>query len=263
MSTTPVHLAQSGQNVPDTNAETIPWTGPNLICTDDSSYASITAFAATSHGLKALNPGFVLPNGAIIDGIEVTVSLQLTADSVSVQLVKAGILVGSPISLTPSGSSEVLTFGGDANLFGTTWSELDLESQSFGCVLTATAEGVLSGTVNYIGFKPYFTVNNTITAALTTPAAGMSAAGTFTIPNRTASSAVQTRPATLAAAVTARGPLTTASAALLVGPITIAATAETTLPQYTGTSNVTIGSVYLVTIPGRNHLLTAAVAASL
>ena len=89
--------------------------------------------------------GFAIPADATIDGITVVINRVSggTAPDVLdniVSLVKDGVIIGdnkaSAVSWPPS-QFATATYGGDADLWGTTWTPADINATAFGVVLSA------------------------------------------------------------------------------------------------------------------------------
>lgn len=97
----------------------------------------------TSFYLKALDFDFAVSTGNTVTGIAVKVTMKkatgTTAKDVLVKLVKAGSIVGNNNGTdTDRSTTETeYTFGGPADLWGTTWTDAQINATDFGCVLQA------------------------------------------------------------------------------------------------------------------------------
>lgn len=143
-------MATAGPNFPATAADDASigvrtWTNTGNIFAKDAAYASTTAaitFTNVSHYLKATNFGFSIPSGATINGITAVYTRcgsTGAANDQNVKLVKAGTIVGTSQPLAGSWSSSGImrddTLGGPSNLWGTTWTDTDINDTGFGIVM--------------------------------------------------------------------------------------------------------------------------------
>jgi hypothetical protein len=155
-------MASVGPNFPGTtatlanagtseNAEA--WVNPGNIVSDNASEAQITAATYDSPDISqilvASNFALAVPGGATIDGIIVEVDRRsIIANSgkdFRVQLAKGTTfanLVGSnlavPATIWPT-TTAVATYGGAANLWGTTWTQAEVTASSFAVMLSCQA----------------------------------------------------------------------------------------------------------------------------
>lgn len=155
-------MASSGPLYPGTVASTTNagtsenaenWVSTNNVKADDGAESTITVATFDSPDISSLlvcyNFGFAIPTDATIDGITVEIDRRNSAGAASdnrVQLGKGNAfanLVGTnkantaldwPASLT------VATYGGAADLWGTTWSPADLNSSTFAVFLSVQAD---------------------------------------------------------------------------------------------------------------------------
>ena len=122
------------------------WTNPGNLA-DPNSYATITgaAHGTTSQNDQATGFGFALPSGATIDGITVSFD-EIDGGSAEpaeqaqfiVQLLKAGTPVGTPKPINGKGTA-TLQAGNNVDLWGTTWSQSDINDANFGFEIAAVA----------------------------------------------------------------------------------------------------------------------------
>lgn len=133
------------------------FSNPTNVFTSNNSYAiaSATLFllVGKTDYLVATNFNFSIPTGVIICGIGVSVEKSATGINVlssvsdyKVSLVKNNVIVGnnyaSPALWT--GSDATTTYGGNGDLWGTTWAVSDITSGNFGVAFSAQLNGVLS-----------------------------------------------------------------------------------------------------------------------
>jgi hypothetical protein len=170
--------AGTGANV--TGVGTIDWADPGNITTVGSPYATATSVPSgggiTSY-LRGTNYGFSIPSGSTINGITVVIyrrSSGSTSPFISdyiVSLVKAGTITGENKAATgtdwPSGSFGTATYGGAAQLWGTTWSADQINASDFGVVLSATNPNtsvIRTATVDYMQITVTYTLPGTTTS---------------------------------------------------------------------------------------------------
>ncbi|MBK6929493.1 MAG: hypothetical protein IPH12_01015 [Saprospirales bacterium] len=171
--------AGAGTNV--TGVGTVAWTSPGNITTPGSPYAGMSvAGGATTNYLQGAIYGFSIPAGATINGITVVINRQSSGvvspflqDNI-VRLVKGGGITGSnyantgvnwPNNSTPGAGLATATYGGAADLWGTTWTPAEINATDFGVVLSAVnANGGLSrtATVDYMQITVTYTLNGSV-----------------------------------------------------------------------------------------------------
>lgn len=130
-----------------------PWINPNNAKASDntSTTVSITApvsspYIAESAYIKLSNFGNALPGTAVITGIAVFVEAKelkalAASGNIQLQLVKAGVPVGSSRSLQPTGTEEVLISGGPGDVWGVPWVVGDMNNAGFGVWLFSRVIG--------------------------------------------------------------------------------------------------------------------------
>lgn len=129
----------------DTSVGTQTWTNPSNAATQNTTYATTSINAQTSHYLLSSGCSFSLPSGSTINGITVKVRRDSSSsptgciDDSSVRLFKAGSAVGDNKAVgTPGGTCSIdqtdttITYGGTSDLWGTTWTEAEVEAAGFG-----------------------------------------------------------------------------------------------------------------------------------
>ena len=156
-------MATQGPNFPGTitslanagsseNAEA--WVNPSNAGADDGTTTSITASTYDTPDISQLlvcsNFNFAIPVDAVsVDGITVEIDRNNAAGSASdnrVQLAKGttfASLVGSNLADTATdwpAALAIATYGGSANLWGTTWTPAEVNASSFAVFLSVQAD---------------------------------------------------------------------------------------------------------------------------
>jgi len=159
------------------------WISPADSLTQNNVYADVTnskfGTPDVTERLDNTNFGFAIPADATIDGIEVSVDRYMDAGGATdyfIKLFKAGTLVGNNKStgaVWPASDTDTyVTYGGPTDLWGTTWTEADIENTNFGVALCAQATVVRTDVhVDHITITVYYTplaVNNTPTISSAT-----------------------------------------------------------------------------------------------
>jgi len=143
-------LAGAGAN--DGGAGTA-WTNPSNVA-DPTNYATITALAhgSKSQNVKATNFTYVtnVPLGSAIDGITVLFdeidagsAEPLEQSQFTVQMLKAGTPVGTPKTVNGLGTGTI-RLGNNADLWGTTWADVDPADTNFGFEIQAVTPTALN-----------------------------------------------------------------------------------------------------------------------
>ena len=140
----PYH-AGSGSNRTEIGTEA--WTDPGNITAPGAPYASVTLYHLHiySNYLQGSQYGFNIPADATITGIEVNINRMSESRNPNVvdnvvSLVKDGAIVGeNKADLVTAWPTELTlaTYGGDGDLWGTTWLASDINSPNFGVTLAA------------------------------------------------------------------------------------------------------------------------------
>lgn len=154
-------MATAGPNFPSaatnlsnagTSESAEAWVNPTNVFSDNATEAAITAATYDSPDISQLlvcsGFGFSIPAGATINGITVEIDRRSIIASSGVdnrvQLAKGTTfadLVGSnkaTATVWPS-SSAVATYGSAADLWGTTWSDSDINSSTFAVMVSTKA----------------------------------------------------------------------------------------------------------------------------
>ena len=96
-----------------------------------------------------MTSGFAVPDNATITGIEVSIErrasgmLQNVHDN-SLRVMKGGTMVGddkASASTWPT-TDEYATYGGDSDLWGTTWTPADINDSTFGMAHSVSLSGI-------------------------------------------------------------------------------------------------------------------------
>lgn len=135
----------AGTGVNQTGVGGTAWTNPGNIVSSNNTYASCTVPStggSTTNYIKGTNFGFSIPSGATIDGIIVEVERVDTNYNVTdstAKLVKADTIVGTNKALAGqwSNTEGVFTYGSSTDLWGTSWTDTDINATNFGFVLNA------------------------------------------------------------------------------------------------------------------------------
>ena len=154
------------------------WTDSDYIKVgDDDNYAyDDVATKANTAILLASNFGFSLPGGSIIDGIEAQIRrlslLHASAYDEKVRLLKAGSEIGSNYAITYTawdGSATTAgpypAAGGSTNLWGTTWTQAEIEASGFGVAIQAYNDAFTDNTarVYWVKIRVYYHVGDPAT----------------------------------------------------------------------------------------------------
>jgi hypothetical protein len=143
----------------------------NAKVSDDVRAGLVTTLAPGqySHWLWASNfGGSIVPSGATITGIKVEVERQNVADDVvdySARIVKGGAIAGAERRQGfdwAFGADAYVTYGGEADLWGTTWTVAEINSGTFGFALSAQnrdPSGYAVPYVDHIRLTVYYTLS--------------------------------------------------------------------------------------------------------
>ena len=153
---------------PGPGGSDVVWSNPSNTQSSDDSYATaLIDDNDESEYLKATGFGFSIPVNSVIDGIEVSVEKSaLQAGEISdyrVRLVKDGVTGSTDRADTSTewGTSDITTtYGNSTDLWGTTWSVLDVNSAATGVVFAAGHDnggGPDTARVDHITMTVYYT----------------------------------------------------------------------------------------------------------
>jgi len=167
-------MASSGPNnggtfANDATVGTIDWGNPGYAIASDDSRAGCNEGnpPGATHYLKATNFGFAIPAGAQIDGIKVEAEIKHSSANAaydnSIKLVKAGSYVGDNKARGSSvywpTSDTYVTWGGETDLWGTTWSVDEINNSGFGVGISGAFSPANSyGAIDHIRITVYYTV---------------------------------------------------------------------------------------------------------
>lgn len=129
----------------DNAVGTVAWSNPsNVALPDNSKATAILLLGQQSEYIEA--SGYQpIPADAIVDGIEIDVersaNLLSAGEDASVRLVKAGSIVGSNKAAAGAwpNADAVVTYGGPADLWGTTWTAAEINDALSGVAFSASA----------------------------------------------------------------------------------------------------------------------------
>lgn len=156
-----------GSAANDTTNSTLTWSGISNALSSDNFRASRTLNTGDtlSAYLKITSFGFSLPTGSTIDGIvsefEAQSSTANKSNWADIRLVKAGTVVGSNLSsgATLTASDVYYSFGSSTELWGTTWTEAEIESTGFGTAAAIGGPGTgNNGLIDHVRITVYYTL---------------------------------------------------------------------------------------------------------
>lgn len=133
------------------------WSGLSNTAADDGTNASATTVGQSKY-LTLVNFGFAITNGETIAGITVVIQAaeQNDADGSTldeVYLTKNGTATTGTNQLTPFSPTATMTnytVGGASNLWGTTWTEAEVEASTFGVMIKGTKAGTSNVLIDYV-----------------------------------------------------------------------------------------------------------------
>jgi subtilisin-like proprotein convertase family protein len=148
------------------------WSNLLNIYSSENNYATVTlqngGNSSTSYYLNAKKFGFTIPAGATINGIMVEIERQANGIGVSdarIQLLKTSGRVGNiPPSTAWPTIEAYQTFGGMSNLWGTTWTATEINSDDFGVQVAAvnSSGSILTANIDHIRITVSYTLTGTI-----------------------------------------------------------------------------------------------------
>lgn len=148
--------AETGPN-PGTGAATVstvgnPWGNPTAILSNGSTYATAANLLNGSDALQVTQFTFDLPDTVAVTGISVDLKGYSNSNvQVTLQLLKAGVPVGTSKTVTLLSSDETLTLGGPTDAWGGAFLFSDVNSEGFGVQITAVSTFSLAAAfLNYI-----------------------------------------------------------------------------------------------------------------
>ncbi len=125
---------------------TVAWSNPARAISNNNSFATATVDGTTSRYLRCTGYNFVIPTGATINGITVSVerrSNRITdggSKDAAMRVVKAGVIGATDRSTaTIYTTADVIeAHGGAADLWGDTWTPAQINAANFGAAFAAT-----------------------------------------------------------------------------------------------------------------------------
>jgi hypothetical protein len=148
-------MTTAGPNDPSSTSQSSSgkplWSNTGNVAGSNNSYAtaSLSGTFTATEDLRATNYGFSIPGTATIDGITLEIERKsttvsgTTARDSRVFLTKNGTAtVGSNKAMATAwpSSDTYATYGGAADLWGTTWTPSDINSSNFGVILAAIGD---------------------------------------------------------------------------------------------------------------------------
>lgn len=151
-------MSTAGPNAASTIADdasvgTVAWSNPSNAGTSNDSYATATSTTAATHYLNCQGFGFAIPAGATINGITMDVECKQSGNTVTdyhTILLKAGSPAGDDKKSGTAwpAADGVRTYGGAADLWGTTWTPAEVNAANFGCAIAATITNAVARTAS-------------------------------------------------------------------------------------------------------------------
>lgn len=151
----------------DSTLGAVAWTAAgNAQLSDDSYATSVLLLGQITNYLKATNFGFAIPNDATVTGITVNIerstnTLSSTQDN-SVKIVKGGVIAGNDKAVgTLWGTSDaVAVYGSATDTWGLSWVPSDINSSTFGVVISAVANLAGTSQIDFISIVVDYTGSN-------------------------------------------------------------------------------------------------------
>lgn len=151
---------------------TVAWLNPTRITANDGSFATALLTAATSDDLIGTGFGFGITGTDTINGILLEInykdSVAGRGNEANVRLLKAGTAAGTDKSTGASipTTAATVSYGGAADLWGTTWTPSDINNANFGAAFVAV--GALADTVSVDFFRITVTSTSASTGSTST-----------------------------------------------------------------------------------------------
>lgn len=172
-------MASSGPNSPATAVDdnsygVLVWSNPSNVYSNDGAYAKAESTGPNAtHYLKVTNFGFAIPSGATIDGIIVAIEkLGVPGSSPNgvrdsrIRIIKGGTVQSTDLADTSTwwpGTDTYVGYGSPTELWGTTWTDTDINSSNFGVAISAYCNGIPGklfsrAWVDHVRIVVYYTV---------------------------------------------------------------------------------------------------------
>ncbi|MBO9562824.1 MAG: T9SS type A sorting domain-containing protein [Niastella sp.] len=165
----------------NTSIGTVVWNTLNDVLLADNNYAISTQVlgilsTANTNYIQVGGLGFSIPAGSTICGITVSVErssaglgVGCVVQDADVRIVKNGVLTGTNHASNASWGSidAVATYGGAADMWGTTWMSADINSAGFGVAIAASMQTglvglALSARIDYISVTVHYASPTTL-----------------------------------------------------------------------------------------------------
>jgi len=161
-----------GTGANDASAGTVSWNNPGNIVSSNNVYSTVVGGSGSTQSkyLKATNFGFSIPSGATIDGIVVEFERKASQSSGNnvkdseIKIVKGGTIQTTNKADTATNWSTTeayFTYGSSTELWGTTWTDSDINASDFGvvlkAVLTYSGKGSVTASVDHVKITVYYT----------------------------------------------------------------------------------------------------------
>ncbi|MGH2761388.1 MAG: hypothetical protein ACRDLD_02210 [Thermoleophilaceae bacterium] len=162
----------AGLGTNDVGFGSVAWSSPERIVASDDSTSFVDPGSLGSNYLKAQSFGFRVPSDAVITGIVVSVERRRASTGADIhdqriRVVKADGFIGTVdkadlVTIWPTVDS-VVNYGGDADLWGETWTASDVNSANFGAVVACSYEvgSATNAAVDHIELTVHYTQHGT------------------------------------------------------------------------------------------------------
>lgn len=170
-------MATQGPNAGGTFVTTgasFAWINPSNAAVSDNVYTTQTTSAVSAQSLQCTNFGFSIPAGATINGITVGIERKSSnatnpgCSDQTIQLMKAGSVTGSnKASGTNWPTTEAtLSYGGVADLWGTTWTDAQINASGFGISINAVKTGLgkssVTASIDFVSITITYTATSSV-----------------------------------------------------------------------------------------------------
>lgn len=174
----PRGAAASGNCVDATGIGTVTWTNPGNAFSTNTTYATASVDATTSHYIKCTSFGFSIPSNATVSGVVVSLTrksnstLNGGSKDAAIRLVKAGTIGSTDKSTATAYTTGDVTeaHGGSSDLWSDSWTPTDINNANFGAAIAVTKANSTGSAhtvyVDYISITVYYSVTYTTYASL-------------------------------------------------------------------------------------------------
>jgi hypothetical protein len=136
------------------------WINPGNATADDDVDATVGVLAATRL-LTCTQYGFSIPGGSTITGILFEFERQSAADDITdgdIRLTKDGTTAVGDDKAVNSWPTvpAIASYGGSSDLWGTTWTDSEINASTFGSMIRATTSGGDTASVDYCRVTVYY-----------------------------------------------------------------------------------------------------------